>query len=56
VPPTHNRIVGGQVGIAVVADFVDTTGLLDGNTIATTSVAKVRELDCCGVTATAVVS
>ena len=51
-----NRILGGRVGIAVVADFVDTTGLLHGDTVASTSVARVREIECCGVTARAVVS
>lgn len=51
-----NTILGGQVGIAVVADSVDTTALLRGDRIRSASVAAVREIDCCGYTATAVVS
>jgi Right handed beta helix region len=51
-----NVIVGGQIGIGVVADFVDTTAYLSRNVIAATSDAPVREIDCCGVTATAVVT
>jgi hypothetical protein len=38
-----------------VADFVDTTGTLRGDHIHGTSVAPVQELECCGVTATAIV-
>lgn len=53
---THdNRITGGQVGIGVVADFIDTTGVLRNDSISATTVAGVRTLDCCGVRATAIV-
>jgi len=51
-----NTITGGQTGIGVVADSVDTTGVLRGDEITGTSLAPVRELDCCGYTATAVVT
>jgi hypothetical protein len=50
-----NVVIGGQVGIGVVADFIDTTAVLTGDRITGTSVAPVKELDCCGVTATAIV-
>lgn len=52
---SENTIGGGQVGIGVVADFVDTTGVLRGDRIRKTTVEPVRELQCCGVTATAIV-
>jgi parallel beta-helix repeat protein len=51
-----NVIRGGQVGEAAVADFVDTTAVFRGDRITGTTVAPVREIDCCGVQATAVVS
>ncbi|RKT19716.1 parallel beta helix pectate lyase-like protein [Streptomyces sp. 1114.5] len=51
----HNVITGGQVGIGVIADAVDTTGTLHGDVISRTTVAPVRELQCCGFRATAVV-
>jgi len=50
-----NTISGGQVGIGVVADAVDTVGVLRGDSITGTTVAPVREIDCCGFTATAIV-
>ncbi|MFD4506690.1 hypothetical protein [Streptomyces sp. NPDC058457] len=43
------------MGIGVIADAVDTTGTLRGDRIRRTSVAPVREIQCCGFTATAVV-
>jgi len=49
----QNQISGGQIGIAVVADFVDTVGTLRGDQISGTSVAPIRELECCGFNATA---
>jgi hypothetical protein len=55
IPTSKNDIRGGQIGIAVVADAVDTTGLLIGDKISGTSVAPVREFSCCGFTATAIV-
>jgi parallel beta-helix repeat protein len=50
-----NTIIGGQVGIGVIADAVDTVGVLHGDSITGTTVAPVREIDCCGFTATAIV-
>ncbi len=50
-----NTITGGQVGIAVVADAVDSTGVLRYDQIRGTTIAPVREIECCGYTATAVV-
>ena len=50
-----NVIRGGQVGIGVVADFIDTTAVLAGDRITGTSAAPVKEIDCCGATAHAVV-
>jgi hypothetical protein len=53
---THsNRIVGGQTGIGVVADFIDTTGVLRHDRIRATTLADIRTIDCCGVTARAIV-
>jgi parallel beta-helix repeat protein len=51
-----NVITGGRIGIGVVADFVDTTGVLVNNRISRTTAADVREIDCCGYRATAIVS
>jgi parallel beta-helix repeat protein len=51
----QNTINGGLIGIGVVADAVDTVGVLRGNTITNTSVASVKEIACCGFTATAIV-
>jgi parallel beta-helix repeat protein len=51
----ENTISGGQVGIGVIADAVDTTGVLRGDSISGTTVAPVREIECCGFTATAIV-
>jgi hypothetical protein len=53
---SSNTIRGGQVGIGVVADFVDTTGVLRGDRITGPTVAPVREIECCGFTATAIVT
>jgi parallel beta-helix repeat protein len=50
-----NTISGGQVGIGVVADAVDTVGVLRGDSITGTTVAPVREIDFCGFTATAII-
>src|SRR5574342_283665 len=43
----ENRISGGEVGIGVVADFVDTVGVSRHDRIKRTSVAPVQELECC---------
>jgi parallel beta-helix repeat protein len=51
---SENTISGGQVGIGVVADFADTVGVLRGDHISGTTVAAVREIECCGFTATVV--
>ena len=50
-----NLITDGQTGVGVVADFADTTAVLSGNRIERTSIAPVREIECCGFSATAVV-
>lgn len=50
-----NSISGGQTGIAVIADSTDTTGVLRGDRIRGTSLAPVREIECCGYTANAIV-
>jgi parallel beta-helix repeat protein len=50
-----NTISGGQTGVGVVADMVDTTAVLQRNRISGSSLAPVRELSCCGFTARAVV-
>ena len=50
-----NTITGGQVGIGVIADTDDTTALLHGDHITATTIAPIRELQCCGYTATAIV-
>jgi parallel beta-helix repeat protein len=52
---SHNHISGGEVGIGVIASFVDTVGTSKHDKITRTSIAPVTELSCCGVTATAVV-
>jgi parallel beta-helix repeat protein len=52
---SQNTIIGGQVGIGVVADAVDTAAVSRGDRIAGTTVAPVREIECCGFTATAIV-
>jgi parallel beta-helix repeat protein len=51
----ENRISGGQVGIGVVAGGADTVGVLRGDRIGGTTLAPVREIECCGFTATAIV-
>lgn len=50
-----NTITGGQVGIGVVADAVNTTGTLGNDAIRGTSILPIQTLDCCGFTATAIV-
>jgi parallel beta-helix repeat protein len=50
---TGNTVTGGEVGIALVAQAVDTTAFLRDNRLRRTTVASVRELQCCGYTATA---
>jgi parallel beta-helix repeat protein len=52
---TKNEIRGGEVGIGVVADFVDTVAVLRDDEIKKTSVAPVKEISCCRFTATAIV-
>jgi parallel beta-helix repeat protein len=51
---SHNTISGGKVGIGVVAGAKNTIGVLRGDDIRGTSVARIRELECCGFTATAI--
>jgi parallel beta-helix repeat protein len=52
---SSNTISGGQIGIGVVAGFADTAGVLNGDRINGTTVAAVREIECCGFSATAIV-
>ena len=51
-----NVIAGGAVGIGVVADAVDTTAEVRGNSITGTSVTTVQEIECYGFKATAVLT
>lgn len=51
---SHDKISGGNVGVAVVAISVDTVGTLLHDKIAGAQ-TPVQELSCCGVTAEAVV-
>lgn len=51
----ENSISGGEVGIGVVAGAENTVAVLRGDRIKRTSVAPVREIECCGFTATAIV-
>lgn len=46
---------GGQLDVGVVADAVDTAGVLHDDLITGAILAPVREVDCCGYTATAIV-
>jgi hypothetical protein len=43
------------VGIGVVADAVNTVGVLTDDEISGTTVAPIKEISCCGFTATATV-
>ena len=52
---SHELISGGQVGVGVVADAVDTTGTLRKVAITGASVAPVKKISCCGFTAKAVI-
>jgi nitrous oxidase accessory protein NosD len=52
----HTAIVGGEVGVAAYATFFsDARARLDHVTIRRTTVAKTREVDCCGFDAKVVV-
>jgi parallel beta-helix repeat protein len=51
---SDNKITGGEVGIGVVADAIDTVGMLKGDQITGTTVEPVQEIECCGATATAI--
>jgi hypothetical protein len=50
----RNVIRGGPVGVAVVADAVDTVGTLRHVTIRGTSEAETKTIQCCGFTATVI--
>jgi hypothetical protein len=52
---SHDSISGGQIGVGVIAQTVDTTGTLDHVSIKGTSVARTKEISCCGFTARVVV-
>jgi parallel beta-helix repeat protein len=51
----QNKITGGQIGIGVVAGGADTTAVLRGDQITGVSVALVKQIECCGFTATAII-
>jgi hypothetical protein len=58
VRPQHPRqagVSGGRVGVAVVADAVDTVATFRNEAISGASVAVVEELACCGFRAVALV-
>jgi len=50
-----NTITGGEIGIVVVADFLDTVAVLHDDDISETSVAPVREIECFGFVAIAII-
>jgi nitrous oxidase accessory protein NosD len=52
---SDDRIVGGQIGVGIIADFVDTVGTLRNERIRDTSLAPIKELSCCGFTAKAAI-
>lgn len=52
---SNDSIVGGQVGVGVVADFEDTTGTLHNVAIEQTSVSPTQTISCCGFTARVVI-
>ena len=52
---SHDLISGGQVGVGVVANAVNTTGRLRKVAISGASVAPVKKFSCCGFTAKAVI-
>jgi hypothetical protein len=45
---SNDVIVGGPVGVAAIADAVDTVAILDHVTIRGTSVARTKTIQCCG--------
>jgi nitrous oxidase accessory protein NosD len=51
----RNTISGARIGIAVIAGSADATGTLTKDRISRTSVAQVKEVECCGFNATAIV-
>ena len=52
---SHDEISGGEIGVGVVADSVDTVGTLVAEKITATSSAPVKEISCCGFKATAII-
>lgn len=51
---SHDRILGGSGGVAVIAAFADTIATLDHIKISTTSGPAVQEFECCGFSATTI--
>jgi hypothetical protein len=49
---SNDVIEGGSVGVAAIADFVDTVAILDHEVIRNTSVARTKTIECCGFHAT----
>ena len=52
---SHDRVLGGVGGVAVIAASADTRAVLDHVKIARTSGAPVQKFECCGFTATTIV-
>jgi hypothetical protein len=53
---SDDRIVGGRIGVGVIADSVNTVGTLRNEKISRTSVAPIKEISCCGFAAKAVIA
>ena len=52
---SHDLISGGQVGVGIIANTINTTGTLRKVAISGASVVPVKELSCCGFMAKAVI-
>jgi parallel beta-helix repeat protein len=53
---SDDRIVGGRIGVGVIADSANTVGTLRNEKISRTSVAPIKEISCCGFAAKAVIA
>ena len=51
---SHDQILGGSGGVAVIAAFADTVATLDHSKISKTSGPAVQEFECCGFSATTI--
>lgn len=52
---SRDRINGGEIGVGVVAETIDTVGTLVAEEIKAASIVSVKEISCCGFKATAVI-